>query len=254
MRKITAPITLLAVLAGSLTAATSTFTIDDTSDIGAATVFYEFDRDGASAANPTSVIADKTLDINGALNGTSVLRFRTEITSGTDALFLHNITGASIDPSSAAITGIDYYIETIETNSGSNTAIYFGLLQGGNTYLYSNGSSTAVDFRPSGTGSFDVFDLDGLDNSDFGLFAGAGSASGQYDDVSSGSNPDFTIAGSAIQFVFGTFSSSGGASTRHTGFNRNAEIMVSTVPETAAYPLLAGMLAIAAVTFRRRRL
>ncbi len=236
---------VVAVGASVVQADLITFTPDALSDIQTSgDILYRNLKTSptASGANPTKPSsASSTLSDSNPAESPNVMRFSTAINEAGYVMYSYNITGATFDPSSSgSIIDISLAIDVFDPNVGNgHTPIYLGLVQGGNTYFYSEtpGSNDDIfQFRDpdDGANGFVSFDKDDLLAGNFGLYTGD-----FVNHVDQTQNPDFSATGGGIQFIIGTFSGTGNGSTKTRSADfRNTEIVVEYVPEPASMMLL----------------
>jgi len=221
--------------AGATQAALVSFTPD---------TLAEFQVNGTLIYQLNSSTASSTITVDGS--GFEA----TNIMSATDRVtFTHDLIGSTINTATQLVTSIDISVDVADPGFGnSDTPIFFGIKQGGNTYMYSeNNTVMSSFFRNGGSTALATFAKTGLTAADFDLFTGTSETG-----VTSTSNPDF-VSGGNMQFVIGTFGATGaGTLQRRSDFdNMQIDVTFTPVPEPSSTALL-GLGGLALILRRRK--
>jgi hypothetical protein len=147
--------------------------------------------------------------------------------------YTHDLLGVTFNPATTGvITGIRFSIDVRDPGSASNdTAIEFGVRQGGNLYYFTETGTSRFGFRNANSTTFLSFDKQGIEAGDFAYFPG-GTDTGLYGAV----NPDFSLGGDSLQFLIGTASGTGGSNLIRVSEFRNVRVEISyaAIPEPSS--------------------
>jgi hypothetical protein len=189
----------------------------------------DFQANGTIVAQIDGGVASSTLS-DPTSESPNVFTAQNSISQPGQVSYTHDLQGATFDPATTGlITGIRFSIDVRDPGAASNdTAIHFGVRQGGNLYYFTETGTNRFAFRNPNSTSFLSFDKQGIDAGDFAYFPGG------TDTVIQGSvNPDFSLGGDSLQFLVGTASGTGGSNPIRISEFRNVrvEINYAAIPE-----------------------